>query len=1231
MLLAVSLPLFSQSAVGTILGSIYDSSGGVIAGAKVTITDVARGTTRALTTDEAGKYTAPTLLSGTYTVRAELSGFATAEQTNVLLEVAQNVRVDLTLSPGQQTEVITVNEEIPAIDTTSATLGGTVSNQSITALPLVTRNFLQLLQLRPGVVDVPGGTGTATVTNGRRQGADVLLIEGVTQFDLATSNVLINGAQQGGSVSILPVDSIQEFSSQQNPPAEYGWRDGSAVNVGIKSGTNAIHGTAYAFGRNALWTDARTFAATGEEKVNRLTVAQPGFAVGGPLIKNKLFWFASAEFIRQSVINTAAVTTPSDVPGLGPAFSMVDACNQLPLGRASVNPLSAQIAGLPPGSCIPLPASATFENLFPYNPNNSPNIFPNPATTSSSNNGLAKIDWNPNERHHLNGLVYISKDTSVAEGSLQPYWGLRGIGSTEEFAGSWTYTPNSSWVNELRGGAAPNTGTGIGADLGRLPADPYPTGYSVNTGVSNRAFGSFPNIQITGLLATGLGQPMQQRGKRGPQYQLDVSDKVSHLFGNHSLKFGYEEVFVHFNNNSIGNTNGTIGFTSLQNFLTGNVNTATIITGDISVAYRERWHAAFIQDTWRITPRVTLTPGIRWEYIGSPHSVDNRLANFDPTQPGGVVQTGPGLPNSTQIHPQKTNFNPRMGVAWDMFGNGKTVLRGGIGNLSSFPAILTITGGQNTTAPYGATLCTGPSTPNTPVSVSCAGSNMVINRYGTPANARTVQTFSPGATINWTTNCTNPLITSTCSGPPIFPLSAAVSPTTGPTCTASSPCSMLPVDPNFKNPKSLQWNLDIQRALTSNLTLDVAYVGTHGYDEVHTIDLNQPPNGTGWNTPWTAAQLAAQTGTAASRYSTGAANVGLTSAQICLGQGVAADAGKCKPNTFAIEAARPYANQFPYYRYIAETTNGFHSNYAGLQVALNARNYHGLSFLTAYTWSHALDHWTKSSQATTALADPNNLNYQYGSSDFDVRHRLRFSPTYFIPGIKSRGQMLEGWSLSAIWALQTGFPFAPRDSRTNDWAGNGENLDSTIPTPNNGVWQSWNYSGPASAFSGNGINPIPCYGVLSGCKEFASAPSDIQIACNNAAQAPYVGNTTLQQLALRSLANNACYIQNGGVLTPPAYGTLGNASRGIFTGPNYQNVDATVAKVWHMKERYSVQLRVECYNVFNHVNFAQFTDGTSDPSAGGGVLGVTGFGYHTAGQGTLGTNRQFQFGLKLTF
>ncbi len=196
---------------------------------------------------------------------------------------------------------------------------------------MVTRNFLQLLQLRPGVVDTPGGNGNATATNGRRQGADVLLVEGVTQFDLGTSNVLINGAQKGGAVDQLPLDSVQEFSTQQNPPAEYGWRDGSSVNVAVKSGTNSIHGSAYAFGRDAAATDAKQFSAIPGvvETVGNTTVEQPGFTLGGPIIKDKLFFFVSGEFIRQTSFDPASYTVPADLPGTAAdtAHNMVDACN----------------------------------------------------------------------------------------------------------------------------------------------------------------------------------------------------------------------------------------------------------------------------------------------------------------------------------------------------------------------------------------------------------------------------------------------------------------------------------------------------------------------------------------------------------------------------------------------------------------------------------------------------------------------------------------------------------------------------------------------------------------------------------------------------------------------------------------------------------------------------------------------------------------------------------------
>ena len=260
--------------------------------------------------------------------------------------------------------------------------------------------------------------------------------------------------------------------------------------------------------------------------------------------------------------------------------------------------------------------------------------------------------------------------------------------------------------------------------------------------------------------------------------------------------------------------------------------------------------------------------------------------------------------------------------------------------------------------------------------------------------------------------------------------------------------------------------------------------------------------------------------------------------------------------------------------------------------------------------------------------DSTNLALDYGNGAMDLRNRFTFSPTYQIPGLKSPGQMLEGWSVNALVTVQSGFPWNPSDTTTFDWLGTGENGNSGIGL---GTTQFWNYSGPTSAFTVNSANPIPCYGAVKGCTAFTSAPAATVAACQTAAQAPYAGNATLQGLALAALASadGACYMQNGGILTPPAFGTVGNASKGIFTGPNFRNVDFSFAKVWKMKERYTAQFRMEFFNLFNRTDYAA--------PGGNPVSGLGAFGTSTSTPDTsnavLGSGgpRHIQFGLKLSF
>src|SRR5713101_9929664 len=364
--LLLCLPAFSQGSAGRIVGTVTDANGGAITGATVTILDVQRGTSRPLTTDESGAYNAPNLTPGAYKVRAEFKGFKATERQNVTLEVGQEIRIDLSLQPGEQTQTITVTEQVPLVETTNAELGGTLQNQVINDLPLNGRNFENLLDLRPGVTKYVGNSGWTQSSNGLRPHDNFFMVEGVNSNDPWMAQSMMNAVMAAGDAgTMLPIDAIDEFKTQQNPRAENGWKPGAIVNVGIKSGTNTIHGSAYAYGRTTGWDARNYFNADVNSNPNCVTdpfpctktpvaLEQYGASIGGPIKKEKLFYFANFEGQRYSVGNPVPHIVPitNKAVTTGPK-SLIGACN-LALAAGTLTPLSLQLAGLD-AACNPLP------------------------------------------------------------------------------------------------------------------------------------------------------------------------------------------------------------------------------------------------------------------------------------------------------------------------------------------------------------------------------------------------------------------------------------------------------------------------------------------------------------------------------------------------------------------------------------------------------------------------------------------------------------------------------------------------------------------------------------------------------------------------------------------------------------------------------------------------------------------------------------------------------------
>src|SRR6266851_5525166 len=499
LVLAVALPLVSQTTTGRILGTVRDQSGAALPAATVTVSDVQRGITRTVTTDDSGEYVVPNLTPGVYTVRAESRGFKTVERPNIEVEVATDLSVDVSLPTGDVKETVIVNEEI-------------------NDLPLNGRNYENLLQLRPGVMRYPGGGFSTTSANGLRAEDNAYLVEGLFNSEPYSGQAIINGSGiAGDSATILPIDSIQEFNLQQNPPAEYGWKPGAVVNVGLKSGTNTLHGTAFAFGRDGAM-DARNFFNTAPNPKLPRTLEQYGGSLGGPIIKDKAFFFGAYEGQLYNVGNSfGGVTSPSMVgmPANATclflstgdcADSIPDTIADMQAGGITVSPASLQVAG-----CALSGATVTCNGKgFPTNNNpsiNIPNGFNNDVTVR---NFVGKVDYRFNERHSISGMYFFGNNRGTVEDfpEVQSFWRSQIHTRAQVAGGSWVWVPSGRWVNEARFGYNRLYQPTLPGDL-NTPA----SAYGLDTGVCGPFTGGLPRIGFAGYFFPGLG------GFKWPKFQ----------------------------------------------------------------------------------------------------------------------------------------------------------------------------------------------------------------------------------------------------------------------------------------------------------------------------------------------------------------------------------------------------------------------------------------------------------------------------------------------------------------------------------------------------------------------------------------------------------------------------------------------------------------------------------------------------------------------------------------
>jgi len=784
---------FGQTFRGTILGSVTDSSGAAVPGATVTIKNMDTGLTRTVTTSEDGSYAAPELPIGTYSVSVEKAGFKLGLVTGIKVEVSSERRADVTLQPGQLAQTVEVRgEELPQVESTSNTLGGIVESRIVTSLPVNGRDYQKLIFLAPGVTgspdqitDSPGSFGIFSV-NGARGRANNFLLDGTDMNDGYRNDPAINEAGTYGTpATILPVEAIAELRVASNFEAEYGRSAGGVVNVVTKSGTNQIHGSGFEFFRNTALNARNYFnPATNEpggQPQEPFHNNQFGGSLGGPIFKDKTFFFVDYEGVRET--------------GKLNYTTLVPSAQEIAIATAAiggtVNPVIANLLALKPWPAANI-STAPFSGIN--------NVFVATPFSNRVDNGIIKIDHNFNKDNLLTGRYYIgdsdqSFPLGLVGGSLLPGYNVTTPTRVQMIALSYVSVLTPNIVNEARLGWNRFAEGFFPQDRSFNPV----TAIGLDTGVATYDNG-LPRINVGSYSQIGANYTV-------PRQRVDTNwhyiDNISWKHGKHDIKAGYE-----FRRTSISQIldidfRGRLSFggslqQALEKFLSGTPTGGSIASGNTDRNTFQNSHALYFQDSYRMSRNFTVNLGLRYDYYGLIQEKHGNFTNvlLDPTtQLATASLTGQGR----LYQPDYNNVAPRVSIAWDVTGKQKTVIRAGYGVFfDSFSQDGFI--GQ---VPY--------------------------NSIFDPGNA--YSGFGP-----------NPILFTSASSAP-FQVCQPTKPPCQQVYPSSNAAPMsdgFGVDPNLRTPYMQNFNLNLQQELGHRMVFQIGYVGSNGHKLLRTIDANQP-------------------------------------------------------------------------------------------------------------------------------------------------------------------------------------------------------------------------------------------------------------------------------------------------------------------------------------------------------------------------------------------------------